>query len=246
MGIEQSIAEMLQAKLSDGTMEKIIEEKLAKCVSDCMDNMFRWSGPAKELIESKLKEVMVPVIEKHDFNDYALKLDAVLTEIVNSTSLEDNKRILENFKGLMKEDEEKEINLSSIYEKWTEYVAKNVSTDDLDVIYEDGVSYETVSVEMDVEDIENVSKYGPEKKIVRFTCDHDEEMNLQFELYKYDFMKQYEVSKYGVATLNGLYNLDEMQILLMRLGRQSTKIIIDQDNMQDDIRPEEEPEPTYE
>jgi hypothetical protein len=97
MTIEQSISEMLQKKLADGSIEKVIEEKLTKCIGECMENMFRWSGPAKELIEEKLKETMVPAIERHDFSEYTLKLDTVLTEIVNNTSLQDNKKILDNF-----------------------------------------------------------------------------------------------------------------------------------------------------
>lgn len=244
MTIEQNIADMLQKKLSDGSIEKIIEEKLTKCIGECMENMFRWSGPAKELIEEKLKATMVPAIEKHDFNNYTLKLDAVLTEIVNSTTLQDNKTILENFKELMTEDE-KGINLSDIFRKWTKYVAENVETNGLDIDYDDGVSYETVNVEMEVEDIENCSKYGPDKKIVRFTCERDEDMNLQFELYKYDFMKAYEISGHGVANINSLATMDEMQVLLMRLGRNSTKITIDSEYIDDDVRPEKEPEPSF-
>lgn len=244
MTIEQNIADMLQKKLSDGSIEKIIEEKLTKCIGECMENMFRWNGPAKELIEEKLKATMVPAIENHDFSDYTLKLDAVLTEIINSTTLQDNKTILKNFKGLMIEHEQ-EINLSDIFQKWTEYVAENVETDGLEINYDDGVSYEYVSVEMDVEDIKNCSKYGPDKKIVRFTCEHDENMNLQFELYKYDFMKAYEISGRRVANINSLATMDEMQILLARLERNSTKITIDKNYMDDDVRPEKEPEPSF-
>lgn len=244
MTIENSIAEMLQKKLSDGSVEAIIEEKLTKCVGECMENMFRWSGPAKELIEEKLKATMVPAIEKHDFSNYTLKLDAVLTEIINTTSLQDNKTILENFKELMIE-EEKEIKLSDIFNKWCDYVEKNVETSGLDVEYDDGVSYECVSVQMEIEEVENCSKYGPDKKTVRFTCEHDENMNLQFEIYKYDFMKFYEVSGCGMANINGLKNLNGMQIMLMKLGRSATKITIDKDFEECEIRPEAEPEPTF-
>jgi hypothetical protein len=244
MTIENSIAEMLQKKLSDGSIEAIIEEKLTKCIGECMENMFRWNGPAKELIENKLKETMVPAIEKHNFSEYTLKLDAVLTEIVNNTSLQDNKKVLDNFKELMVEGT-KEINLSDIFDKWCEYVASNVETSGLDVEYDDGVSYECVSVEMNVEDVENCSRYGPDKKIVRFTCEHDENMNLQFEIYKYDFMKGYEVSGYGSFNINGLKSLDDMQIFLTRLGRDGTKIAFDIDYASEDVRPEKEPEPTF-
>lgn len=244
MTLEQNIAEMLQKKLSDGSIEQIIEEKLTKCIGECMENMFRWSGPAKELIEQKLKDTMVPAIEKHDFSEYTLKLDAVLTDIVNNTTLQDNKKILENFKELMIEDKA-EINLSDIFDKWSEYVAENVDTSGLDITYDDGVSYEDVHIEMEVEEVENCSKYGPDKKVVRFTCEHDEDMNLQFELYKYDFMKGYEISGYAVANINSLRSMKDIQIFIMRLARNSTKINVDEDWIESDVTPEKEPEPSF-
>ena len=244
MTIEQNIAEILQKKLSDGSVEKIIEEKLTKCIGECMENMFKWSGPAKELIEEKLKATMIPAIEKHDFAEYTLKLDVVLTEIINNTSLQDNKKILDNFKELMIE-EDKAITISDIFDKWCKYVAENVETSGLGVEYDDGVSYEYVHVDAEVEDVENCSKYGPDKMIVRFTCEHDEEMNLQFEIYKYDFMKAYQVGSYGSIDINGLKNMNDMQILLTRLGRNGTNITVDGKYLKDDIKPEKEPEPTF-
>lgn len=245
MTIENSIAEMLQKKLTDGSIEKVIEDKLLKCIGDCIDDMFRWSGPAKELIEQKLKDIMVPAIEKHDFSNYTLKLDAVLTDIVNSTALQDNKKILNNFKALMIENDEKEINLSDIFEKWCDYVETNVETSGLKIEYDDDVSYERVHVEMETEDIENRSRHSPDRKIVRFTCEHDEKMNLQFDIFKYDFMKGYEVSGYGIAQINGLARMDDMQIILAGLSRNSTVIKLDAEYLEDDIRPEAKPEPTY-
>lgn len=245
MTIENSIAEMLQKKLSDGSIEKVIEEKLSKCIGDCVDDMFRWSGPAKELIEKKLKETMVPAIEKHDFSNYTVKLDSVLTDIINSTALHDNKKILDNFKELMIEDDKKEIDISDIFEKWCDYVSENVETSGLEVEYDDDVTYEGVHVEMELEDIESSSRHAPDRKIVRFTCEHDEEMNLQFDIYKYDFMKGYEISGCGVAQINGLARMDDMQILLARLSRNSTVIKLDAQYLNDEIRPEAKPEPTY-
>ncbi len=244
MSMENIIAEMLEKKLKDGSIEKVIEEKLTKCVGECMEDMFRWSGEAKKLIETKLKEVMVPTIENHDFNEYTLKLDAVLTEIVNSTSLQDNKKILENFKELMVEDE-KEINLSDIYKKWSEYVKKNVETAGLDVEYYDDPTYESVHIEMEVEDIENCSKYGPDEKVVRFTCEHDEDMNIQFDVYKYDFMDGYKIRNHEITNINALARMDDMQVLIMRLSRNSTKIIIDDNYLEDDVTPSKEPEASF-
>ena len=244
MTIEQNIAEMLQKKLTDGTIEKVIEDKLTKCIGECMENMFRWNGPAKEIIEEKLKAVMMPAIEKHDFAEYTVKLDAVLTEIVNSTTLQDNKQILSNFKSLMIENTEK-INLSDVFYKWCSFVEKEVSTIGLEVEFDDGPRYECVNVEMSIEDVESVSHYSPDKKVVRFTCEHDEDMNLQFEIYKYNFMKAYKINGYEGYNINGLKNLKHMDILLARLGRDGTEITIDEDYIDDCISPQAEPEATF-
>lgn len=244
MTIEQNIAEMLQKKLTDGSIEKVIEEKLTKCISECMDNMFRWSGPAKEIIEEKLKETMIPAIENHDFSNYTLKLDAVLTEIVNSTTLQDNKQILSNFKTLMVEGEQ-DIAISDIFGEWCKFVEENIETNGLEVEYDDGVSYEHVGVEMYIEGIKNISRYSPDKKIVRFICTHDEDMNIQFEIYKYDFMKGYEVSGNSHFNINRLKSLNNIEILLIRLGRDGTKITIDEDYIDESIRPKQEPEATF-
>lgn len=152
MDFEQKIMSVLNEKLNDGTVEKIIEEKLKKGISEALDNVFGYRGEAKKVIESKIQEVMVPVIEKHNFNQYMVKLDSILTEIVNSTNLADNKRILDNFQSLLKEPEYKEIKLSKFFEQYCEHVAKNVDTSNLEACCEDGEPYyEHVTASMKVE-----------------------------------------------------------------------------------------------
>lgn len=87
---EQKIADCVNQKLTDGTVERLIEEKLEKGVADAISELFTYCGRAKEMLVGKFEEVMIPVIEKHDFNQYLTKLDTVLTEIVNNTSIADN------------------------------------------------------------------------------------------------------------------------------------------------------------
>ena len=123
---EQRIADAVNEKLNDGTVEKLIEDYIEKAVSKSLDDIFGYSGGGRKIIKNKLEEVMVPVIENHDFNKYIVKLDDVLTEIINNTNLKDNKNILDNFSELMKEPDIKEIQLSDIFKKYCEHVAKNV------------------------------------------------------------------------------------------------------------------------
>ena len=65
----------------------------------------------------------MPFIEKYDMSDYIVKLDTVLTEIVNQTALVDNKRLLRNFQYLMTEPQEEEVKLSDLFREYEKYVA---------------------------------------------------------------------------------------------------------------------------
>lgn len=149
---EKMIAETVANKLNDGTVEKLIEQKIEEAIKKGLDEVFGYCGDEKKLIEKKLNETIVPVIESHDFNQYLVKLDEVLTSIVNQTNIADNKRILESFKECLTEPQQKEIKLSEIFEKYCQYVADYVSTDDLEACCEDGEPYyECVTANMEVE-----------------------------------------------------------------------------------------------
>ena len=81
--MKEELLKIAQESLSSEEVEKIVKEKFAKALEDAVDSAFRW-GDAKKALENKVKEVMVPYIENYDFSKYLLKLDTVLTELVNS------------------------------------------------------------------------------------------------------------------------------------------------------------------
>ena len=243
---EQKIAEAVNEKLNDGTVEKLVEQYIEKGISDALKEVFSWSGEGKKLIEKKLNETIVPVIERHDFNQYLTKLDSVLTEIVNATTLSDNRKILENFKELMKEPEIKKIKLSDIFKRYCKHVAENVDTDKLEACCEDGEPYyEHVTAGMEVEH-EDKGWFNPvfEDCIVKFTCEEDKDLNCQVKLYK-------EVNNINwsfreceaLADINSLRHLSDFDVFLMTLKRGFVDIIMDEESdCDDDIEPEEKPE----
>lgn len=246
MDFEQKIMSVLNEKLNDGTVEKIIEEKLKKGISEALDNVFGYRGEVKEAIESKIKEVIVPVIERHDFNQYMVKLDSLLTEIVNGTNLADNKRILENFKSLMKDTEYKEIELSKVFEKYCEHVAKNVDTRNLDADCEDGEPYyQNVTARMEVEhEDKGWFKSSFDDCIVKFICEEDEDLNCQLKLYKHNKEDKWDIlnSDYSID-INSMKYTSDFEIFLSVLKRGFVKIILDTESEENyDIEPEEKPE----
>ena len=248
MTLEEKMSEIISKKLEDGTIEKIVEEKLTSALESAVSDIFRW-GDGEKAIKEKLKEVMIPVIERHSFNDYTLKLDSVLTNIINQTSLVDNKHILESFRELMIEPEYKEIKLSIIFNEYKKYVAENVDTDGLEANCEDGEPYyDYVEVSVDVEKDDNryfKSSYDDAKII--FACEHDEKEELKYTLqvYKNKDAKQWSILKIGIdetIDINSLKNLSTFEILLLRLSRAFVKIEMDIDYDSDEIEPDKKPE----
>lgn len=243
---EQRIAEAVNEKLNDGTVEKLIEQYIEKAVSQSLDGIFGYRGSGKEMIQSKLDEVMIPVIEKHDFNQYVVKLDSVLTEIINNTNLKDNKDILENFKGLMKKPNKEEINLSDVFEEYKKYVAANVDTSELYAHCEDGEPYYdhvTATMEVEYEDKRwFASSY--DDCTVKLTCDEDENLNTQIKLYKRTNESRWSF-RFGqdVIDINSLRYMNEFSVFIATLNRAFVKIVMDTEmECDDDIEPDKKPE----
>lgn len=244
--LEQKIINVVNEKLNDGTVEKLVSQYIEKGISDALLDLFSYGGEGIKLIEKKLTETMVPAIEAHDFNQYLTKLDTVLTEIVNATNLADNKKILENLRGLMKEPETKEIKLSEIFEHYCRHVAENVSTYDLRTRYEDGEPhYEHVTASMEVEhEDKGWRKSSYDDCIVKLTCNEDKGLNCQIRLYKDKCKEKWSLlGNRDFVDVNSLYVLSRFKVFLLTLQRSFVDIIMDREiDCEDDIEPDEKPE----
>lgn len=245
--MKDEILRVAQEVLTEDEVNEIIKGKFTKAVSDACDDAFRW-GDVKDAIKEKIKGVMVPYIESRDFSKFLPKLDTVLSEIVNSTALVENKEILENFKELMIEDEKvKVIKTSELFEKWCDYVSKNVSTNGLEVQVDDCPTYEYVNCTMEVEEEEGRSWSSYRHANIVFECEHDEDMNfiIPISIWKDGKEEKWDINYRDCVELSSLRYLNDFQIFLVKLARNYTKIIIDDHSADDDIQPKEEPEASW-
>ena len=246
--MKEELLKIAQESLSSDEVNQIVKEKFHKALGDAIEGAFRW-GDAKHAIENKVKEVMVPYIEKYDFSAYLPKLDSVLTELVNSGTCMGNKQILENFKDLMTEPEQKEIKVTDLFKAWIKQCNKDIDTDDLEICYDDGVSYSCVNCEMRVEELDKPSWSSCQRAIITFENEHDEKLNIEIPISKWiwDSRKEepYTLSISNDVCISSLRSLNEFQILLLRLKRAQTAIVIDKDYEDDYIYPEKEPEASF-
>ena len=246
--MKDELLKIAQESLSSDEVNQIVKEKFHNALEDAIEDAFRW-GAGKKAIEEKVKEIMVPYIGNYDFTKYLPKLDSVLTELVNSDTCIGNRQILENFRNLMMEPEQKEIKVTDLFKAWINQCNKEIDTDDLEICYDDRVSYSCVECEMQVEELDKPSWSSCQRAVITFENEHDEKLNIEIPIFKWvwDSGKEepYTLSISNDVRISSLRRLNEFQILLLRLERAGTSIVIDKDCYYDKICPEAEPEASF-
>lgn len=246
--MKEELLKIAQESLSSEEVTAIVKEKFMNALGSAIEDAFRW-GEAKSAVENKVKEVMVPYIENYDFSEYLPKLDSVLTEIINSDFCIGNKKILNNFEELMLAPEQKEIKITDLFKAWVKQCEKDIDTDGLDIYYDDGVSYQSVDCEMRFELKDKPSWSSSQRAVITFENEHDENLNVEILVSKWiwDSGKEepYTLSVCKDLMISSLRNLSEFDVLILRLSRAGTAIIIDKEYYESYIQPEKEPEASF-
>ena len=246
---DEEIKRITDEIIQDGTVEKIIKEKITKGFESAIDSAFSF-GKLRDAIRKRTDEVLVPLIESYDMSEYIVKLDTVLTEIVNSTALTDNKRILANFKNLMTEPDMKTITVSELFKEYKKFVAKEMDTDGRDVQIDDGVYYEPMEVNFEVIEEEDRSWSYFDRAILELSVDEEEqqeELNRTIRLDHYKNGKEgWDIISEFNPQITSLRYLDDFDIFLLKLQRANVKLIVDKKSDWDSVISENEPEATYE
>ena len=242
--MKEELLKMAQECISEEEVKEILRNKFKASIESAIEYAFKW-GDAEKALKKKINEAMVPYIEKYDFSEYLPKLDTVLTEIVNSDACVENKKILDNFKELSIKQEEKEMKVTDLFDAWIEMCEKKISTTGLEVEFDDGPCYESVNCEMRVKESERPVWSSKHRAMIVFENEHDEDLNMEIPITKWDFEKEYTLDSLGCVDIKSLRYLGEFDMLLMRLQRAGAKIIIDKMEDDGEIYPEAEPEASF-
>ncbi|MEC0271903.1 hypothetical protein [Peribacillus frigoritolerans] len=246
MNLEKSIEGVISEVLTNGTIEDLVKQELEKGAKNALDRLFGPYGDVTKVIEKEVKSVMVPYLENYDYSHYITKLDSVLVDVLKATASE-NTKILTNFKELMTVNEEKAIKVTDLFEVWKKYVAENVETDDLDIDYDDMPSYQYVDVKFEFEEDEGRSWSSFKHANIFFECEHDEKMNFAIKVSRFNESSSvgWDIDYPKTHDINSLKYLNDVEILLMKLNQNNTRLIIDSTYENDEVQPEAEPEATF-
>ncbi len=247
---DEDIQRITEELLTDGTVEDIFRKKAKKGFEDAIDDAFRW-GELKDAIKGRIKEILVPYIESYDMSGYIVKLDTVLTEIVNKTALQDNAKILDNFKKLMIEPEGKFISLEDIFGQYRKYVAKHMDTTGRDIGYDDGPYYEPMEVTAEIVEEEDRPWSSLKHAVLELSVAEEEQqesLNFSIRLSRWEESweeKGYAVNYEAAPSVKGMKYLDDFEIYILRLVRAGVRLLDDMRYAEDSVIAEGTPEPTY-
>lgn len=244
--LETNIKDVISKKLEEGVVEQLIAEQLELGIKNALKDLLGSYGAITKVIEAQIKSVMIPYLESYDYSKYIVKLDSVLVDVLQSSTL-DNKELLENFKELMTPYEDKEIKATDLFNHWMKHVSKNIETDGLDIDYDEGVSYESVEVTYVFEEDEARSWSSIERGVILFECDHDESLNIEIPIHSWkDIDKgKWTIDYKGASNINSLRNLNTFEIFMMKLNQNYTKIVLDSTGESDYVTPDDEPEASF-
>jgi len=241
--------DLIKNVINDPKTQELMKESIQKSITKAIEDSFRSYGDLNKAIENKIKEVLVPYIENYDITKHIPKLDTLLTEIVNSTTLMDNKTILKNFKELMIEPESKTITLEAIFQKYCKYMADDIDTTNLEVSTDDGPHYESFECYCEVEETSSQWSHY-ERYDVIFRCDesvdNDENKIFHIELrrWKDDIKSEYGISFSRDIKIDSLKYLNDFEVFLLKLVRSGVKVTNIQDYAED-VEPTAEPEASW-
>jgi len=244
--LSEGIAAVITEKLQDGTAERIVAEEFEKALQSTTHNLLQNYGDVGSALKAKIKSVLLPLIEDFDYREYIVKLDAVLMEVIKTCTLE-NRTILKNFAELFTVPTEDTINISELWKAYKDYVAENVETDGLDVLFNDKSEYESVSVNYEAEWEDRPSWSNYDRGTLRFWCEHDENLGFEIPLKRWVPKKEtgWEMGVDLPIEIRSLRSLNELQVLILKLSQNGVLLIINQDSDDDEVTPNEEPEASY-
>ncbi len=244
MNIEQAVKDVITTKLQEGIIEKLVAENLEKGINNSLEKLLGSYGDVTKVIQDKIKEVMISQLSGYDYSKYVVKLDAVLTEILQHTAL-DHKKILENFKDLMiEQDIPDKIKVSDLFEEFKKYVADSVDTSKLEVNTDDEPCYEYVDVTMEVEHEEKRSWSSFKNATIIFECEKDEKLNTAIKISKFENYPWRFDDKID-SSIESLRHMNHFTLYLLKLHQKGTTIEIDKEYLDDEVKPEAEPEASF-
>lgn len=227
--------------MSNGTIEKIIADKIDDMVKEICDKQMRWDGVAKKAMEEKLAPIILQAVENSDLSDMVTKITMLVNAGLRDSELENYHDALKSVKSLFDANksisavrEKKTVKLSEIFEKYKEYLnyIYDKSDFDSDEIEDDGESM-TATIECSIRVAPEDGYFAWRKPgyVVELSTDKSDDKkygDLRFKLnWNYDATKLHVWGDFRSMSLGDIRHCPEFILYLAALEREWTTVEVD-------------------
>ena len=246
------INKVFEEKMHDGTIEKIISEKIDNMISEICNNQMRWDGAAKKAMEEKISPLILQAVEKSDLSHLVTKITLLINASMNGSALEQYHDTLASVRNLFGVNEhvkalreKKTVNLSEIFEEYKKYLKDLYDRDDFDTddITDDGEEVTAcIGCAMEVAPEENRYVWRKPGYEVEFSTDksdderHNKSGDIRFKLnWNYNSTELHLYADLGSLSLSDLRYCPPFILYLATIEREWIPVEVDIESYDDEV-----------
>ena len=234
--------------MNDGTIEKIVADKIDEMVKQICEKQMKWDGAARKAMEEKLAPLILQAVEHSDLSDMVTKITMLVNAGLRDSEVEQYKDALAGVRSLFGANdriralrEKKTVKLSEIFEKYKEYLNYIYDRDDFDSdeIEDDGES-ETAMIECSLrvkpEGGFTWRKPGYEVELSTDKSDDRKSGDLLFKLnYNYDGTQLHVWGNFRSMPIGDFRHCPEFILYLAALEREWIAVEVDIEDEDDEV-----------
>lgn len=254
--MEDLIKKVFNEKLNDGTIEKIVREKIDEMISSILRDQMSWSGEVKKGLEERLKPIMLESVAKCDLSQTAAVVTDLLNSAVKTSPVHLIKDTYDGIKTLFATEAEskdisfgKTIKLSEIFEVYTKFLTYNSCSEydlekkniEVSEDYDNGGKHAYIDAGMEVERITDDNWWGRSATKYQVTLSNNyEDKDIVFSISEsYDKTLRIDIDT-GNMLLAELRHLPRIVLYLIQLKNNYCKIEIDTESEAEEVEIEVE------
>lgn len=244
---EVEIIAMTQELLTSGEIEQIIRRELLKGFERGIESAFQW-GDLKKAIDKRITDTMVPYIEKYDMSRHLLKLDEILAELVETSAIGGHRKLLENFRTIMREPENPVITLEELFKRYCKHVEEDVDTSNLEVDTDDEPTYEYVTALAEIVPDDRPWRFDSSYKtaMLYLHIEDSEDLHYAIRLSKFSWDDGWSLNYELEPAIHRMASMSPFETYLTALSHGRVRLADEGGSLEESVQPDARPEATWE
>ncbi len=155
--MKELINKAFEEKMKDGSIERIVSDKINEMVVNICTAQMRYDGPARKAMEEKLSPLILAAVERCDLSNMVDKITMILNASLKDTAVEEYDELFDSLRGMFGINEKikplrekRFVKMSDIFKEYQKYLQDVYDRDDFresEIEYDDGY-YATVDCSM--------------------------------------------------------------------------------------------------